>query len=223
MMNGFAGTGLGAPSNLWVPSAVWMAGKAGPITAGVQFKSAGMNYLMLVNLWRKKCQSWIAVVSYQAAASSMAFRSPYMYAYLNPDTVVYYWNWRDTELVRVPLWTLFLWFKGMVFLFCYTKDVKLEFKSGECALLCMPDVHPHASCLSWKRVKNWKVVFVWVMKEQELFGEGNWSYAVDYGVGGKGPLDPSFNFCVEVCDNSKVCFSWHAYLLWSFSPQILNC
>jgi hypothetical protein len=41
---------LGAPSNLWVPSAVWMAGKAGPITAGVQFKSAGMNYLMLVNL-----------------------------------------------------------------------------------------------------------------------------------------------------------------------------
>jgi hypothetical protein len=45
------------------------------------------------------------------------------------------------------------------------------------------------------------------MKEQELFGEGNWSYAVDYGVGGKGPLDPSFNFCVEVCDNSKVYFS----------------
>ncbi|CAK9867619.1 unnamed protein product [Sphagnum jensenii] len=83
-----------APSNLWVPSAVWMAGKAGPITAGVQFKSAGMNYLML-----------------------------------------------------------------------------------------------------------------------ELFGEGNWSYAVDYGVGGKGPLDPSFNFCVEVCDNSKLIASYYHHLV----------
>jgi hypothetical protein len=51
------------------------------------------------------------------------------------------------------------------------------------------------------------------MKEQELFGEGNWSYAVDYGVGGKGPLDPSFNFCVEVCDNSKLIASYYHHLV----------
>ena len=45
---------------------------------------------------------------------------------------------------------------------------------------------------------------LWGSKGQSSFGDGSWSYAVDYGVGGKGPLDPSFNFCIEILDNSKV-------------------
>jgi hypothetical protein len=36
---------------------------------------------------------------------------------------------------------------------------------------------------------------------------------VDYDVGGKGPLDPSFNFCVEVCDNSKLIASYYHHLV----------
>lgn len=53
-----------------------------------------------------------------------------------------------------------------------------------------------------------------VLKGQKTFVDGSWSYAVDYDVGGKGPLDPSFNFCVEVCDNSKVRL---------FLVEILSC
>lgn len=37
-----------------------------------------------------------------------------------------------------------------------------------------------------------------------VFENGSLSSAVDYGVGGKSPLEPSFNFCVELTDNSKV-------------------
>lgn len=43
-----------------------------------------------------------------------------------------------------------------------------------------------------------------VVKGQKSFEKGSLSYAIDYGVGGKSPLEPSFNFCVELCDNSKV-------------------
>ena len=43
-----------------------------------------------------------------------------------------------------------------------------------------------------------------MMKGQKSFEKGSWSYAIDYGVGGKSPLEPSFNFCVELTDNSKV-------------------
>jgi len=45
-----------------------------------------------------------------------------------------------------------------------------------------------------------------VLKGQKSFEKGSWSYAIDYGVGGKSPLEPSFNFCVEICDNSKVSY-----------------
>lgn len=44
------------------------------------------------------------------------------------------------------------------------------------------------------------------LKGQKSFERGSLSYAIDYTVGGKGPLEPSFNFCVELCDNSKVSY-----------------
>lgn len=33
-----------------------------------------------------------------------------------------------------------------------------------------------------------------------------WSFAVDYGLGRSGPLNTSYNFCLEVQENSKVEF-----------------
>lgn len=53
-----------------------------------------------------------------------------------------------------------------------------------------------------KLTKEW--CLLGVMKGQKSFENGSWSYAIDYGVGGKSPLEPSFNFCVELTDNSKV-------------------
>jgi hypothetical protein len=57
-------------------------------------------------------------------------------------------------------------------------------------------------------LKYWKLTkesyLLGVMKGQKSFENGSLSYAIDYGVGGKSPLEPSFNFCVELTDNSKV-------------------
>jgi hypothetical protein len=48
---------------------------------------------------------------------------------------------------------------------------------------------------------------------QKSFEKGSLSYAIDYGVGGKSPLEPSFNFCVELCDNSKLIASYYHHLV----------
>ncbi|XP_024365776.1 uncharacterized protein [Physcomitrium patens] len=48
---------------------------------------------------------------------------------------------------------------------------------------------------------------------QKSFENGSWSYAIDYGVGSKSPLEPSFNFCVELCDNSKLIASYYHHLV----------
>ncbi|KAG0576167.1 hypothetical protein KC19_5G060400 [Ceratodon purpureus] len=48
---------------------------------------------------------------------------------------------------------------------------------------------------------------------QKSFENGSWSYAIDYGVGGKSPLEPSFNFCVELTDNSKLIASYYHHLV----------
>ncbi|MCO5575083.1 hypothetical protein L7F22_028880 [Adiantum nelumboides] len=41
----------------------------------------------------------------------------------------------------------------------------------------------------------------------------SWSYAVDYGSGQSGPLSPSFNFCLEAQDNSKLIASYYHHLV----------
>eukprot|EP01018_Ginkgo_biloba_P022258 Gb_06054 [translate_table: standard] len=41
----------------------------------------------------------------------------------------------------------------------------------------------------------------------------NWSFAVDYGTGPKGPLNPSFNFSLELCNNSKLIASFYQHLV----------
>lgn len=41
----------------------------------------------------------------------------------------------------------------------------------------------------------------------------NWSFAVDYGTGRKGPLNPSFNFGLEYCNNSKLIASFYQHLV----------
>ncbi|KAI5059401.1 hypothetical protein GOP47_0025720 [Adiantum capillus-veneris] len=41
----------------------------------------------------------------------------------------------------------------------------------------------------------------------------SWSYAVDYGGGKSGPLSPSFNFCLEAQDSSKLIASYYHHLV----------
>lgn len=41
----------------------------------------------------------------------------------------------------------------------------------------------------------------------------NWSFAVDYGSGRSGPLNPSFNFCFEVDKYSKLIASYYHHLV----------
>ncbi|GLJ34877.1 hypothetical protein SUGI_0702180 [Cryptomeria japonica] len=41
----------------------------------------------------------------------------------------------------------------------------------------------------------------------------NWSFAIDYGTGKKGPLNPSFNFSMEYCNNEKLIASFYQHLV----------
>eukprot|EP00249_Psilotum_nudum_P017476 c26342_g1_i2 orf=36-1190(+) len=47
----------------------------------------------------------------------------------------------------------------------------------------------------------------------ELQDPSNWSFAVDYGARRKSPLNPSFNFCVEISNNSKLTASYYHHLV----------
>ncbi|CAM6124004.1 unnamed protein product [Calypogeia fissa] len=41
----------------------------------------------------------------------------------------------------------------------------------------------------------------------------NWSVAIEYGTSGKGPLNPSFGFCIEVCGDYKLMASYYHHLV----------
>lgn len=118
----------------------------------------------------------IALWGWHRLSASLVF-------HIKRSCVVHVWTNEWTEVYK--------WING-IFYPCWGHIIQLFTPS------CFP-------CL-WVLETDWGFVFASSDEGQKTFENGSWSYAIDYGVGGKSPLEPSFNFAVELTDNSKVLY-----------------